>query len=934
VKDLSSWHIRHRYNGATTQNPTPPDYTYLEESQDEVHLRDYWNIILKRKRLVALIFLSVAGLGIYIIFSATTLYTASAILKIEPQNPNVTGIGELLQGFRDVGPYDYYQTQFSLLRNRPQAARVIEELGLETNDVFRRVRVVTANPVKRVMGWVFGYVGMVSSVISNVLTPELETGSVPAKQPSESNAREKTAPLRPRMNHYLVGQYLSFLNIRHERGTQLVAVQFETPDPRLSEMLANAHAKNFLRASIESRMHLTKEAREYLLTKRNELQATLERSEEKLNRFRQAHGVVSLDKGENIVIDRLTDLNRQLTTARAQRLEAEALYRTVKDKKLHDLGEVVRQGLVPQLRSNLAILEAERTRLLTTFRSEHPRLRELSEQIVETRSAINSEIRKVVESIESNYVAAKAKEDTMAAEVKKQNERALSLKEVGVDFTLLQGEVNANRTLYENILRRLNETNVLDNTVFSNMEVVEWADTPRGPSGPNRPVLLLATLSVGLFLGLATALFVEYMDSKVDTPERVLNAVALGTIGVVPHLSSIEPKFLGTTARALLEMPKKLLEGPKGLLGSNHSDPAGELIISQSPISVMSEAYRSIKTSVLLSQAEKPPQAILITSPSPQEGKTVTVLNLGVALAEDGYSVLVMDADLRRGCCHSRLGLRNGRGLSNVLTGSQPLESEVQPSVVKGLSLLPRGSVPPNPAALLGSRKFAELLAGLRGTYDFILIDSPPVVPVTDASLVSVLCDGVLLVFHARRTTVGSGREAVQKLEVVRARILGVVLNAADFGSPAYAYHRNYYYSSYDREEPIENGHSQSERSEQVEAEWQYADNGDSKKETRAHHAVASSVGDILRSTATDEKSASGVVAHEVMESITKVFATAFGPLAPLVVRDQIAALGENPDNFHGNKLTDLLQALGGEISNEFLKTEFQHKVSEVLRRA
>jgi capsular exopolysaccharide synthesis family protein len=311
----------------------------------------------------------------------------------------------------------------------------------------------------------------------------------------------------------------------------------------------------------------------------------------------------------------------------------------------------------------------------------------------------------------------------------------------------------------------------------------------------------------------------------------------------------------------------------------------------------------------------------------------VTALNLGVALAEDGYSVLVMDADLRRGCCHSRLGLRNRRGLSNVLTGSLPLENEVQQTAVKGLSLLPRGSVPPNPAALLGSRKFADLLTGLRGTYDFVLIDSPPVVPVTDAALLSVLCDGVLLVFHARRTAVDSGREAVQKLGVVHARILGVVLNAADFGSPAYAYQRNYYYSSTDNEEPAGDGHFEPETSEQYEAEWQYAQNGEKGKETGANHTVASPVDDILSSTATEDRSVSGVVGPEVVENITKVFAAAFGPIAPLVVRDRIAALGETPDNFPGEKLADLLQALKNEISNEILRMEFQDKVAEVVRR-
>jgi capsular exopolysaccharide synthesis family protein len=321
----------------------------------------------------------------------------------------------------------------------------------------------------------------------------------------------------------------------------------------------------------------------------------------------------------------------------------------------------------------------------------------------------------------------------------------------------------------------------------------------------------------------------------------------------------------------------------------------------------------------------------LITSPSPQEGKTVTVLNLGVALAQDGYSVLVMDADLRRGCCHSRLGLRNRKGLSNVLSGSLPVENEVQPSSLKGLSLLPRGSVSPNPAALLGSRKFADLLVSLRGIYDFILIDSPPVVPVSDACLLSVLCDGVLLVFNARRTTVGSGREALQKLEIVHARILGVVLNAADFGTPAYAYHRNYYNSSFENDELAEDREFKPRENEASEADWQCTENRE--KGTSANHTVASPVGDVVWSTAAEEISPSGIVGSEVIENITNMFAAAFGPIAPLVIRDRIAALGETPDNFPGEKLADLIHALKDEISNEILRMEFQDKVSEIVRR-
>ena len=561
--------------------------------------------------------------------------------------------------------------------------------------------------------------------------------------------------------------------------TRLVSVQFTTPDPALSQALANAHVQTFLRMSEESRFSLTEGAREFLEQKKNEFQQKLERSEAELNRFERAHGVLSVGKGENIVVDRLVDLNKQLTTARAQRIEAESLYQTVDNKSYQDLTEVMRQGLVQQLKSNLANLEAENARLATTFKPDHPRIQQLSHQITAARQALNNEVANVVQGIRSNYAAALAKERGLESEAAKQQQDALKLREVGVQYTLLQEEVNANRSLYESVLKRLSETSVVNDVAVSNMQIVERAAKPLRPSGPNVPLYLLASVISGLFLGVGAAFLREFFDSTVGTPDKVWRSVGLGTLGVVPHLKFLDrPTYRERQIEGRKQRPSRA--------------PAKELITNHGPLSIMNEAYRTIRTFLLLSQADKPPQVILLTSPSPGEGKTLTSLNLAIALARDGHTVLLVDADMRQGCCHNRLGLTNNRGLSNVLTGGLPLDEGIQDTPVSGLSLLSRGIPPPNPSELLGSRRMKDILKELRQRFEFILIDSPPVIAISDAAILSVISDGVVLVFDGQKTSTASAQRAVERLDTVRARFLGVILNAVNLDNPEYSHHRTY----------------------------------------------------------------------------------------------------------------------------------------------
>jgi capsular exopolysaccharide synthesis family protein len=220
-------------------------------------------------------------------------------------------------------------------------------------------------------------------------------------------------------------------------------------------------------------------------------------------------------------------------------------------------------------------------------------------------------------------------------------------------------------------------------------------------------------------------------------------------------------------------------------------------MISHHPLSIVSDSYRTIRTALLFSQPEKPPKVVLLTSPHPHDGKTVSTLNLAISLAQGGYKVLVIDGDLRKGNCHALLNRQNNRGLSNILTGSLALENGVQGTAVAGLAFLSRGVIPPNPPDLLGSHKMKEVLEMLRQDFDFVLLDSPPAIAVSDAAVLSTLCDGVVLVLRGQKTTLQAARLVVERLKAARARILGVVLNGIDIRNPDYADYRSYYRSYY-----------------------------------------------------------------------------------------------------------------------------------------
>jgi capsular exopolysaccharide synthesis family protein len=837
------------------------EYYYSDQGQDK-HLRDYWNILVKRMRCVVMIFCGTVGLGLLINFLIPTQYAAKSTLQIEPQNLNITGVGgvAVAEGTREGGasPYDYYQTQFALLKSGPLAARVIKKLDLGSNPSFKE----RTNILLWVYNWIVGsLVGALDS-ISRFVKGE----SLP--QRPQGLAYELGVPTP------LVIRYLKFLEVAPVRNTRLVDVTFETPDPRLSQALANNHATSFIQMILENRFNLTQEARDFLRKKLAELREAVQKAEGKLNQFRQEHGVIGLEKGENIIVERLVDINKELTKVRAERIQAETLYQMTRNKNSQYLADVLSNTLIMQIKGTLANLETEKGRLLSTYTTEHPRIQELNQQIAEAKKGLNAEINNILRGIESTYSAARGREQALEAEAKKQQDLALGLKEVGVDYAVLNEEVMVNRSLYESVLKRLNETNVGNDLAAANIQIMQPAELPIFPSSPNTKLNLIASMILGLLLAVGGAFFLEYMDATVNTPQEVWAAVSLATLGVVPHLRSLRDRHSASPSS------NGTGHGLRRISSWKSAKPASrELVVGRDQLSLIAESYRTIRTALLFSQAERPPQVILLTSPCPDEGKTVTTLNLGITLAQSGKRILVIDGDLRKGRCHQMVNLKNQEGLTNVLTGQASLAQCIQPTAIPSLCLLPCGVFAPNPADLFMSQKMREVVRELRGQFDFIVIDSPPIIAVSDAAVLSTVSDGVVLVFHGQKTTTPSARHALERLDRVGAPILGVVLNGVDMRNPDYVDYRSYYSS-----------HSSSPGG----PDWR---------------AAAQDI--------------SGGVSKGFIERMAAKLCEITGPTGTYLVYDAIWALGETADNFPKSRLNELAERISREILDETRKTSF-----------
>jgi polysaccharide biosynthesis transport protein len=777
----------------------PPPVAADPFSETELPLRAYWRALRKRRVLVAAIVLGVTASTAVYSLTRQPKYTATAVLQIEPEAPNVAPVLDVSRvNATEDRHFDYYETQFEILKSRPVIARVVGALNLGADRRFLADSESGPKLTTQVAGWLGWTNG--------------SSAGEAADKPTESQ---------------LVGAYEGGLKINPAASSRLVQVRYTSASPELAAEIANSHVQQYIDLAIDQRRSIAERARVLLGDELAKAKQRLILAEAALSKFRADKRIVSADGDKSdIVTEGLHDLSKQLNEAKVERIGLESQYKLIQKRDVESLPAVLESGLVNSLKQEASKLEAERADLEKIFFPEYPKLQQAAERERQVKSRLRLEINKIVGGIESAYVAAKSREQDLLREVESQTDTALGQKTLGAEFETLRRNAETARSLHGALLERLSAVDVSREINVSNISIFDKADVPGFPSSP-RKVRDVSIAFVGSMLfAVLLAFLLERLDNTLKTPEDVERRIGLPTLGVIPS-------FDGELAT----------KGPrKGT--PRETSGAHELVIASDPRSVIAEAYRVVRTGILLSSADRPPQITLFTSGSPEEGKTLTSVNHALTLVQSGARVLIIDADFRRPRIHRIFGLPNGHGLSSYLADQSPFdkaihaiplngqtpEVESQPKTLLSeghgaadgngngnghaksngfgnghgqvrpgsLSVLVAGPTPPNPAELVGSRRMRETLDLLRTQFDFIVIDAPPVLPVTDAIPLSPMCDATVLVVRGQSTTYRGVARARDRLRYARANLIGVVLNRVDVHNGDYdgdsGYYDSYYY--------------------------------------------------------------------------------------------------------------------------------------------
>ena len=707
------------------------------------HLLDYFIILRKHQWLVLTFLVTVVTVVTIGSFKMKPVYVATARVEVDKDTQN--GVQ-----FQDFNPYDdymdtdtYIETQTKILVSDTLALQTIKSMDLSRYPEFGGVPTTVA----------LGQIGPAS------------------RRPD------------------ILGAFEGGLSVRRVPNSRLIEVSFEGTNPLLAAQVVNAHVENYIQTNFRSKYDAITQASGFLTAELEELRIKVEKSEDARVNYERDNQIWLINEKQNIDTQKLADLSTAVTQALEALAAKEALYRMALSGNVDVLPTAQGNPVMQDLLRRKSDLAGQYADALNVYGPNYPRVQRILDQEKEVDVNLAKARQTIVDIATQDYNTAQKHIALLQADLDKQKAEANDQAEKLVQYHILEHDAEANKQLYDGMLQKLKEASITAGLRSSNIRIVDPALVPTTPSRPQRSRNIILAFVIGLVGGVGLAIFREYLDNTVKTPDDIELLAGLPSLAVVPSfppLNGNRGKLQGGLAvETEPQMPPR---------------PRVELLSYMQPKSQISEAFRGLRTSLLLSQAEHPPQVILVTSALPQEGKTTAAVNLAVTLAQLGDRTLLLDSDMRKPGVRRALNLAVGRetGLSSYLAGVCTLDEILIPHpTINNLTAITTGPVPPSPADLLSSHRMREAISELRRRFKFVVIDSPPIMAATDGVIVSSLSDGVILVVRSGSTAKEAFTRSRDLLVAVKSRLLGVILNGVDASAPDYYYAYRYYPYAY-----------------------------------------------------------------------------------------------------------------------------------------
>ncbi len=686
----------------------------------------------KRKWMLIGIIAASLLLGLIATLLATPQYTATSTIEIQREVRNFTNVAGAEADQNAAIDQEFYQTQYGLLQSRTLAERVAQELRVADDVKFFR-----------------------------------QMGSEYTKRWFDDDRLIPGASTREQRIREVGDLLLKQVKIRPERLSRLVEISFSSPDPAFSKRVVDTWGTHFIRVTLERRYETTSYARKFLETRLAQLRQRIDESERQLVNYASKEGIVTVPTTDTsgqvtsstgaerpLLSEDLATLNRELTKATADRVLAES--------RLSGTGGTVTEGLqnqgISDIRATRATLQAQYAKMLEQFEPSYPPAQALRSQIQQLDRSIATEEGRVTNTLRESYRAARQREDVLTRQVTQLKSGVLDLRRRSIQYNIFQRDADTNRQLYDALLQRYKEIGVAGGVGVNNISIVDAAELPRKPSSPRLLVNLVVALLFGIVTGGAVAFLLEQIDEGITDPGEIQDLLGEALLGTIPKVTT--------------DKPVTVLADPK---------------------SPLSEAYFSLQTNLSFATDHGFPRSMAVISSRPAEGKSLTAIALAKSLQRSGRKVLLIDGDMRSPSVHYLMQIDGGYGLSNYLTGTNETAALIQAGD-DGLHAMAAGPQPPSAAELLASDRLDRLLAELLGTYDCVIIDSPPVLGLADAPLVSSRVEGCIFVTEAHSTKKGVVRVALSRLRAARANVFGIVLTKFDSKRAHYGYGYNYGY--------------------------------------------------------------------------------------------------------------------------------------------